>query len=103
MAYTFTMTRVTFSLVFYGYVRRGWVAALDRFISVFVGEAIAILCTVVFSLLFFRVVSSLSTVTIIVKSQEIFAKTLVALYFAFIRNQIHGTDDDAACLKVEEM
>lgn len=101
MAYTFTMTSVTFSLVFYGYVRRGWVAAWDRFLSVFTGEGLAIISTVFFSLLFFRVVSSLSTVTIIVKAQEIFAKTLVALDFAFIRNHIHSAPDDASCLEAQ--
>jgi hypothetical protein len=103
MAYTFTMTSVTFSLVFYGYVRRGWVAAWDRFLSVFVGEGLAIVCTVLFSLLFFQVVSSLSTVTIIVKSQEIFSKTLVALDYAFIRNRIHSAADDLVCLEVEQL
>jgi len=103
MSYTFTMTSVTFSIIFYGYVRRGWVAAWDRFLSVFVGEGLAIVCTVTFSLLFFQVVSSLSTVNIISKSQDIFGKTLVAIDFAFIRNHIHSASDDMSCLEVEQL
>jgi len=90
----FATASATFVLVFFGFIQSGWPAVWARLISVFIGEFLAFLCTMFFDFICWDVMSSLSTIAIIEKSSEIFKLSLVALDFAFIRNEISAAVDD---------
>jgi len=103
MAYTFTMQSVTFALVFFGYVARGWEAVWERLLSVFVGVFTSILCNMFFSATDGGIGEVTAIVAIIEKSEQIFNRSIVALDFAFMRNTILAAESDEDVMKVGTM
>jgi hypothetical protein len=103
MAYTFTMTTVTFALVFFGYIQRGWTAVWERFFSVLIGELLAIICNVFFLTIFSDIRDARAVIVIIKKSEQLFSRAFVALDFAFIRNSILAATSDEAVLQLRDV
>jgi hypothetical protein len=95
VAYIFMMVSVTFALVFFGYMQKGWSAVWGRIISVVMGEIIAAICVVGFSMMSGEWRSAKSATIIVKKTDQIVKGTLVAVEFAFGRNIIHAHDDES--------
>jgi len=96
----FSTASSTFVLVFFGYIQRGWPSVWRRTLSVFIGELLALFCTIFYDFVCWDLMSTLSEVAILSKAGDIFDKALVALDFAFIRNEINSAATDAEVLSV---
>lgn len=93
IAYSFAMVSVTFALVFFGYIQKGWPAVWARIISVFIGILIAFLSIVGFALADGEYRSSKSACLLVKKTDTMLKKVIVAIDFAFARNIINSVVD----------
>lgn len=96
VSYIFSMVSVTFSLVFFGYLQKGWPSVWSRLFSVIMGEFIASLCMAGFSAAMGDWHSAKSASAAILKIDGILKKVIVAVDFAFARNMINSLTNEQA-------
>lgn len=87
-AAAFSFASVTYALIFFGYLRQGWPAVWERFVSVIIGELTAFLVIIFFDFVCWDLCSTLCISLLVTKAEQIFDHTLAMVDFAFARNEI---------------
>lgn len=88
IAYVFSMVSVTFAIVFFGYISKGWSVLWARGFSVLVGEFMAGCSIFTASMLKGEWHTAKSACLIVSKCDQMLSKILIAVDFAFARNMI---------------
>eukprot|EP00929_Paragymnodinium_shiwhaense_P043901 TRINITY_DN22539_c0_g1_i1.p1 TRINITY_DN22539_c0_g1~~TRINITY_DN22539_c0_g1_i1.p1 ORF type:complete len:573 (-),score=112.83 TRINITY_DN22539_c0_g1_i1:116-1834(-) len=87
-SYIWTVVQVTYSLVFFGFVLKGWDFLWGRMISVFVGEIISVLSNLFMNSVCNDIRQSLSQVHIVLATGQIIDKALVSVDFVCLRGEV---------------
>lgn len=92
-SYAFLVMNITLPIVFYGYAKAGFAAAVGRTLSVFIGMAVALATQLIFPLIWCDATYDLSEKTMFNVTNAMLKKSFLLIDFAFMHNEAFATED----------